>query len=244
MNADPARRPVIGITSDVRLEKRPMYFLFGEYSRAVEAAGGLPLQIPPLADPALVPDVLDAIDGVVIVGGEDIDPRLYGEEPLPTHEPIPSERLAFDLPFAKALLASSMPALGVCYGCQLLAVASGGSLVQDIPTQIPGALEHGGRYPSLPMHPITITKGTRVASLLGGPTIQVNSAHHQAPKKLGGRLVATGVAPDGVIEAFEAMGSRFLVGVEWHPELLLDRPEQRRLFEALVENAAAAAARD
>ncbi len=220
-----------------------MYFLFAEYARAVEEAGGLPFQIPPLADPALVPDVLDAIDGVIIVGGEDIDPRLYGEEPLPTHRAIPAARLAFDLPFAKALLASPMPVLGICYGCQLLAVASGGSLVQDIPAQIPGALPHGGRFPDLPMHPVAVTAGTRLAALLGGPTIEVNSAHHQAPKSLGGRLVATGVAPDGVIEAFEAMGSRFLVGVEWHPELLLDRPEQRRLFTSLVAESAAAAAR-
>lgn len=238
MNTSPHRRPIIGITSDLRLEKRPMVFLFGEYARAVEEAGGLPFQIPPLSDPALIPEVLDAVDGIVIVGGEDIDPKLYGETPLPTHEPIPSSRLEFDFPFAKALLASSHPTLGICYGCQLLAVASGGALTQDIPTQIGDAVRHGGRYPDLPMHTIAVTKGSRLADLVGAETITVNSAHHQAPKSLGPRLVATGVAPDGVIEAFEAMGSRFLVGVEWHPELLLDRPDQRRLFSALVEESA------
>jgi len=122
----PERRPIIGITSDVRPDRRTMIFLFEEYSRAIEQSGGLPLQIPPLEDPSLVTQVLAAIDGVVIVGGEDIDPREYGEEPLPSHHPVPQARYAFDRALGQHILSSSIPALGICYGCQLLAVVSGG----------------------------------------------------------------------------------------------------------------------
>jgi putative glutamine amidotransferase len=261
-------RPVIALTSDVRRDRRTMVFLFEEYALAIEEAGGLPLQVPPLRDPSLVAQVLKIADGVLIVGGEDIDPRVYGEEPLPTHQPIPNERFAFDWALANALLApdNRHPVLGVCYGCQLLAAASGGALHQDIPAQVGATIEHSGRYPDLPMHPIVVTPGTRLHALAGGSlgaaSLSVNSAHHQAPKRLGAGLMVSARAPDGVIEAFELAppkdpkatekeagaapppnpaakdGARFLLGLEWHPELLRTRPFERAIFGAFVEAAA------
>jgi putative glutamine amidotransferase len=239
----PERRPIIGITSDVRPDRRTMIFLFEEYSRAIEHSGGLPLQVPPLEDPTLATQVLGAIDGIVIVGGEDIDPREYGEEPLPTHQALSPARYAFDRALAQHILSGSIPTLGICYGCQLLAVVSGGSLVQDIPSQIGTAVPHSGRYPSLPMHPVEIARGSKLAAIVGADSIEVNSAHHQAPRRLGPGLVECARASDGVIEAFEGTGERFLLGLEWHPELLYPRGPERAIFHAFVAEAAKTAAR-
>jgi putative glutamine amidotransferase len=233
-----ARRPIIGLTSDVRVEKRTLGFVFDSYWKSVARAGGLPLAIPPLSEAELVPQILATVDGVVIVGGNDLDPRLYGEAPLATNVHVPAERQRFDLALGKTLLASDHPVLGICYGCQLLAVVSGGALWQHVPTQVSGAVRHAGTYPDLPRHEITLRAGSRLRELLGAERVEVNSAHHQAPKRLGDGLVVTATAADGVIEGFEAPGDRFLVGVEWHPDLMPDRPEQRRLFEAVVEEAA------
>jgi putative glutamine amidotransferase len=213
-----------------------MAFVFAEYVRRVEEAGGLPLAVPPLVQTSLIPQLLAELDAFVIVGGEDLDPRLYGETALRTHEPLPAWRERFDLELARSLLASDHPVLGVCYGCQLLAVVSGGSLWQHLPAQVGETVNHAGKYPDLPMHGVDILEGTRLRELLGVSAIRVNSAHHQAPRTLGAGLRPAGVAPDGVIEALEAP-NRFLFGVEWHPELLLD-DATRRLFEGLVEAAA------
>lgn len=234
---DPGRRrPRIGITSDVRVEARAIAFVFEPYVRRVEEAGGLPLAIPPLLDAAAIPELLETFDGLVIVGGEDLDPRLYGEEPLATHESLPAWRERFDLALGRALLDSDVPVLGICYGSQLLAVVSGGALWQHIPTQVGNAVAHAGKYPNLPMHPVDVAEGTRLRELLGAARVDVNSSHHQAPKRLGSGLRAAAVAPDGVLEAFEGTGDRFLVGVQWHPELT-DDEAGRRLFAALVDAA-------
>jgi len=220
----------------VREEARPLAFVFTEYVRRVEEAGGLPWVIPPLADPSLVPEVLAGADAVLLVGGEDLDPRLYGETPLGTHAPVPAWRERFDVALARAILDGDHPVLGVCYGCQLLCVVSGGALWQHIPEQVGKSVPHAGRYPDLPLHDVDVADGSRLRALLGTSRIRVNSAHHQAPKRLGAGLRACGTAPDGVIEAFEGEADRFLLGVEWHPELLDGEPT-RRIFAALVEAA-------
>ncbi|MCA9753296.1 MAG: gamma-glutamyl-gamma-aminobutyrate hydrolase family protein [Gemmatimonadetes bacterium] len=228
-------KPVVGIACDTRSDRRKLLFVFDEYVSRVEEAGGRPVLLPPLADPDDAPAVLATVDALIIPGGEDIDPALYGETPLVSHNPADPVRLAFDLALARAALASYVPVLGICYGCQLLAVASGGSLVQNIPTQIENPIDHGGEFPDLPRHPIDVTAGSRLREILGGAQVVVNTSHHQAPKRVGDGLVVTARAADGVIEGFEAEASsgRFLLGVEWHPELMTETP-QKRLFEALV----------
>lgn len=227
--------PVIGITSDIRVEKRTLGFVFTEYVDMVLAAGGLPLQIPAFSNTSLIPELLDKLDGIVIVGGEDIDPTLYGEQPLPTQRAVPAQRLAFDVAFTRAVIDRRMPVLGVCYGCQILAVVGGGALVQDIPSQVGTDVAHAGTFPHLPKHEIRIEPNTRLARILGTERTFVNSAHHQAPKRLAPEWIVSARAPDGVIEAFESPDDPFLVGVEWHPELMRDDLGQRRLFGALVE---------
>jgi putative glutamine amidotransferase len=232
-----SRRPVIALSADVRVEARKLHFVFAPYVERIEEAGGLAVLIPP-QDPGRVPQVLELADGFVIVGGEDLDPSLWGEEPLPTHDPLPPERERFDLALARALLASRHAVLGVCYGCQLLAVAAGGALHQHLPAAVGESIRHGGgKYPDLPEHPVDVAAGSRLRALVGADRITVNSAHHQAPRRLAGGLIATAQAPDGVIEAVEAPGDRFLLAVEWHPELMPEKPEQRALFTALVEAA-------
>jgi len=235
-------RPVIAIPCDVRVEKRTLDFVFDEYVRCVERAGGLPLLLPPLADVAAVPQALALAHGVLFVGGEDIDPREYGEEPLPTHAGVPEGRGRSDLAIARTVLERRLPVLGVCYGSQLLAVAGGGALWQDLGTQMEGAREHGGRFPDLPVHPVDVTEGSRLRAILGTGRTDVNTAHHQAVKRLGSGWIATAACDDGVIEAIERDDPRhFALGVEWHPELMADRPEQQALFDALVAAAGGAA---
>lgn len=233
--------PLIGIPCDVRTESRPLTFVFENYLHRVEEAGGLPLLIPPLIDPTPLDRYLDLVDAILIVGGEDIDPREYGEEPLPTHEPIPAARGRFDLALARRVLERRMPVLGVCYGCQLLGVASGGALWQDVPSQVPGAANHGGRFPDLPRHEIALTPGTRLRSLMPADRVTVNTAHHQAVRSVGAGWSITAHADDGVAEAIERDAKDgFALGVEWHPELMPEQPEQRGLFEALVAEGARA----
>lgn len=228
-------RPVIAVPCDVRVEARTLAFVFEEYVRCVERAGGLPLLIPPLTDTASISQILDRVDGVLFVGGEDIDPRAYGEEPLPTHTPVREGRGRFDLALARGVLERRLPVLGVCYGSQLLAVAGGGALWQDLATQVKGARDHGGRFPDLPFHPIDVTDGTRLGAILGPGPVVVNTAHHQSVKRLGPGWRTAAHAEDGVIEAIEGDdAAHFALGVEWHPELIADRPEQQRLFDALV----------
>jgi putative glutamine amidotransferase len=232
-------RPVIGITTDVRADTRTLQFVFSEYVECVERAGGLPLHIPAV-NPAAVPQLLDRVDGVVIVGGEDLDPALYGETPVPIHRRVPEFRQRFDIALARALLDTRHPVLGTCYGCQLLAVAAGGSLHQDVTAEFGTEIRHGGgTYPDLPEHDVTVVPGSRLHGVLGADRLRVNSAHHEAPREPGNGFVVAATAPGGVIEAIEAPGDRFALGVMWHPEILAaGRPDQQRLFDALVEAAA------
>jgi putative glutamine amidotransferase len=231
-------RPLIALTCDVRVESRVMHFVYAPYVQCVERAGGMAMLIPPQS-PTAVPRLLEVADAFVIVGGEDIDPALYGEVPLPTHDPAPPDRIRFDFALAKALLDTDHPVLGICYGCQLLTVAGGGSLWQDLPSQVPESLRHGGgKYPDLPRHEVEVAAGTRLRAILGADRVEVNSAHHQGLRRVPSRLVASASAPDGTIEAVEQPGRRFLVGVAWHPEIMPEAAEQQRLFDHLVVAAA------
>ncbi len=232
-----SRRPLVGVTLDAEspggYSKYPWYALRANYAEAIAAHGGLPVALP--HDPALAADMLDRIDALVVTGGAfDVDPTLYGEGERHATVTLKEGRTAAELALVRGALARDMPVLGICGGEQLLAVALGGTLMQHIPDSVPGALEHEQPNPrDQPGHAITLVPGSLLARIVGAPTMQVNSAHHQAVATPGPYAMVNAHAPDGVIEGVEDARHRFCLGVQWHPEFLID-PGDRRIFDALI----------
>lgn len=229
-------KPRIGLTPDIGAQTGPEteYFIRRNYADAILAAGGLPLILPYCDDARAC---LDALDALVVTGGMfDIDPVLYGGAPQPGIVTKP-ERTAFEKALLDEALARDMPVLGICNGLQLLAVALGGGLVQHIPAEIAGALEHKPQASAAkPHHAVAIRPGSALWRLAGGERHQVNSVHHQAAHP-SPRYDAVAHAPDGVIEAIEAPGRRFCLGLQWHPEYHAGEAD-RAIWRGLCEAAA------
>jgi len=225
---------VVGLNSDVRRagKQDEGTFVPLAYVQAVLRAGAMPLVIPPTAEEQVLTAALDRLDGLVLIGGLDLAPRWYGQKCHPRTRLADRRRLAGDRRLAELALARDLPVLGICMGIQLLNVVMGGDLIQYIPEQVGTAVCHAPRET---FHPVRIEPGSRLAAIVGGETIEVNSSHHQALGRLGRGLRAVAWAPDGVIEAVEGEGGRFLLGVQWHPERIADRPEHLAIFRALVE---------
>ncbi|MBL8952786.1 MAG: gamma-glutamyl-gamma-aminobutyrate hydrolase family protein [Myxococcaceae bacterium] len=240
----PPRRPSIGITPDVTAitKDAPLakYDLKVAYADAVLRAGGLPFVLPYSDDRAVIEAYLDRISGVVITGGAfDIPPEAYGESARDGLGVLKPGRTAFESLVIHAALARNLPVLGVCGGMQLLNVALGGTLYQDIGKEMPNARPHEQTHDrTQPAHPIDIKEGTVLADCVGKGQLMVNSTHHQAVKAVGPKLVVTATSPDGVIEAIEAPTHTFAVGVQWHPELLIDSvPPHLGLYKTFVARA-------
>ena len=234
-------RPLIGITTCNRANEEPgqdWLYTPHDYFRAVWRAGGLPVMLPFVTDEEEAAQVLDRLDGLLLSGGGDLDPMLYGELPLPVTGSIEPERDQAELAYARVAVARDMAVLGICRGHQVLAVAFGGTLWQDIPAQVEGAIKHRQEAPkNYPSHPVSILPGTRLAALLGTER-RVNSRHHQAVKRVPEGWVASAHAPDGVIEAMEHPGRRFVLSVQWHPENHQGQPcNFDPLFDTFVEAA-------
>jgi putative glutamine amidotransferase len=200
------------------------------YVRAVESAGGRAFVLPPSSDG--VEETLDVIDGLVLSGGGDLDPTLYGDEPHPATGGVSPERDAAEMSLLEAALARDMPVLAVCRGSQLLNVLRGGDLVQHLP-EIVGDERHKETPGEFADHEVTLDSGSRVAELLGERSA-VKSHHHQGFGAIGVDLREVGWAEDGTIEALEDPDKRFAVGVLWHPE----EGEDYALFRALGDEAA------
>jgi putative glutamine amidotransferase len=220
------RKPVIGITTCSRLD---------DYVESVRRAGGDPLVLDWAGS---VDDALAKSDAVLLTGGPDVDPVRYSAEPHPETKPAQAERDRFELELASKALQHDTPLLGICRGMQVLNVAAGGTLVQDIPTELRTTVSHDVKNPKDALaHRVTVQPLTRLARLLGTTDVAVNSRHHQAVRTTGNGLVVTAVAPDGVVEAIERPDSRFCVAVEWHPENFVASGEFLPLFRGLVDAA-------
>jgi putative glutamine amidotransferase len=208
------------------------------YVRALETAGLVPIVLAPL-DPAHGDRALDAVSGLVLSGGEDVAPRRYGEVPHPALGAVNDARDVWELSLLAAARSRGIPTLAICRGIQVLNVALGGSLVQDIPSQCPSALPHApsaGR--SSRVHEVHVAPGTRLADAVDAHRLTVNSAHHQAIGRVAHGLRVSARAPDGIIEGAEWDGDDWwAVGVQWHPEELVETREgwDRGLFAAFAE---------
>jgi putative glutamine amidotransferase len=216
------------------------------YLRSLLAVGGVPVMLSPLMGPAYAARALDGVDALVLTGGEDMDPAWYQAEPHPKANPPSRERDLFELALFAAARQRELPILGICRGIQVVNVALGGTLWQDLPSERPGPVDHNPEAArSQRTHRVRLQPGSVAASALGGTEVNVNSFHHQAVRELAPKLVATGWSEDGLIEAVEAApGQPWLLAVQWHPEEMHAevRNPDRGLFRALVERAGAPAA--
>jgi putative glutamine amidotransferase len=243
-------RPVIGIatqTLDAIPGERPACWIMGQrYIRVVVAGGAVPWVIPLLPDDeATLRAIYERLDGVFLTGGVDVDPAHYGEPRHPKCGTTDGPRDGTELRLVRWALADRKPLLGVCRGVQVINVAAGGTLFQDVASQYGAAVKHdcfpspGGYARNALTHGVSVTAGSRLERVLGVASAPVNSMHHQGIKDLAPGLVASAIAPDGLIEGIEGTNGQFLLGVQWHPEELADDSEpMRRLFTAFVEAAA------
>jgi putative glutamine amidotransferase len=239
--------PLIGITADFadrnrsRTSTESTLFLPERYTTAVEKAGGAPVVLPfTNARPALR-RYLDTLDGLVISGGNfDIHPRYYGEKAIRALGNVVPLRTEFELDMARLALSRDLPVLGICGGAQAINVVLGGSLYQDIAVQCAGAGEHQqSAKKAAGGHRVEVKEGTLLRTIVQRASMEVNTTHHQAVKELGKGLVVNAVADDGIIEGIESIRHSFILGVQWHPEVLARRqPAQRRLISYFVEHCA------
>ena len=214
-------RPRIGITMRLELQT-DRFYLSRHYSEAVEAAGGAPVHISLIPKPDYVSRVMDDLDGVLLPGSDsDIDPLRYGAEPHPNLGNVHPVKDETDLLVLDEIEKRRLPLFAICFGMQALNVSRGGTLIQDIPSQLPKAINHQQGVPrDRPSHALKLASASLLLSLATGERVLVNSHHHQAVEKVGRDLIATAWTPDGLIEAVEdTRPDRFALGVQWHPEL-------------------------
>lgn len=238
-------RPLIGLSAWTRLvrsgqKERPNETAPRGYMEGVEGAQGLPVLLPNSADPSRAPSYVERIDGLLLTGGDDVHPRLYGEAPHPRLDLVDERRDAFEIALVRAARERGLPVLGICRGIQVMNVALGGDLYQDLPSQADSDVGHSQKtLDEGPWHDVEIRRGTRLAEILGEAKTAVNSYHHQACRRVAQGLSVSATAPDGIVEAFEDPGQPFFLAVQWHPEALEGgaAATSRRLFAAFVEAA-------
>ncbi|HBO61503.1 MAG TPA: amidotransferase [Olsenella sp.] len=235
------KRPVIGVVPLVDHKLESLWMLPG-YFDAVSEAGGVPVMLPLTADAEALSRALDVVDGVVVTGGQDVGPALYGEkdpEAVALCGELCGERDAMEALLVPELVARDVPTLGICRGIQVINAVLGGTLWQDLPRQRPSDVEHHGQPPyDQPVHVARVLPGTPLAACVGAGELPVNSYHHQALRDVAPGLSVMADAADGVVEAVWRPASRFLWAVQWHPEFAhrVDEPS-RKIFSALVDAA-------
>jgi putative glutamine amidotransferase len=238
-----AHPPLIGVTMSTTPDgapgkNPPRAWLNNAYFRAVADAGGIPVLLPPHLEGRALDALWSRLDGILLTGGGDVDPARFGEDPHPTVVDVSDARDRLEIEVTERAVHDRRPLLAICRGVQILNVALGGSLYQDIASDIGSTIAHSQTAPrDQPTHPVKVMgEGTRLGATLGAPEVEVNSMHHQAIKRLGRGLREVAWAPDGIIEGVEIPDAGGLVfGVQWHPEeLTAHDPAARNLFRTLV----------
>lgn len=234
------RQPVIGLNCKYAYNdeaKEEVYIAYATYLESIVRAGGIPVVLPLFGNVAECRTMLDRIDGLVLTGGADIDPKRWSERKHPKAKLLHPKKEASDVLLASEALRRDMPVLGICYGHQLTNVILGGSLHQHLPDLEGMNRTHALKNKDKPRHDVRIASSSRLKDIMGVKEAHVNSYHHQAIATLGKGLEITAVADDGVIEGTESDRHRFLVNVQWHPERLATDRSQQKLFQALVSEA-------
>jgi putative glutamine amidotransferase len=237
-----ARAPLIGLTTSVTTDGTPeRAYTNSAYIRAIQQAGGVPVLLPPALDPPSAAALWPHLDGLVLSGGGDVDPARFGAPRHPRTADVSPARDELEIGCARRAVRAGVPLLAICRGLQVLNVALGGTLCQDIPSERPGPVLHAQQEPrDVPTHAVKVMgEGTRLGAVLGAAEVPVNSFHHQAIDALGDGLREVAWAPDGIVEGVELPGAdRFVLGVQWHPEDLVAQDRAARsLFAALVDAA-------
>lgn len=229
------KKPIIGLVCGHQRENPDRYYVNNPYLQAVLRAGGTPILIPYQPKEQIF-QVIGLLDGLILPGGIDVDPNRYGENPIVACGEMDPHWDELDLLAAGSALEQDLPLLAICRGAQVLNVALGGTLVQDIPSQIINPIKHSQEAPRwYATHELAIEPASLLGQLWGVAPTRVNSYHHQAINKVGKGLRIVASAPDGVIEAVESTEHRFVLGVQWHPELMVDHyPVAGRIFEQFI----------
>jgi putative glutamine amidotransferase len=231
------KKPIIGLTFDAQkpggYSEHPWYALRENYCTAIVQGGGVPC--PLIHELSLVEEYIALLDGLLVTGGgHDVDPCLYGvQEPHPTVKPD-TRRTLFEKAMIEKALQKNIPVLGICGGEQILNVTLGGTLIQHIPDEISNAIEHKQDLRTQGAHLVTIEKGTLLHQLLGTEELSVNSYHHQAVKDPAPGVIVNARTTDGVIEGIEAPAYTFCLGLQWHPEFLIN-PQEASLFKQFMK---------
>jgi len=230
-------RPLIGITSAYKVDEKDnsaSTLVNFAYVIAVAENGGAPVVLPTISGEEILQRYVQELDGLVLVGGDDIPTSAYDEQPHETVKPLPMQRYNFEKKLVSLWLSSGKPLLGVCLGMQFTNVVSGGSLIQDIPSQVGTRVTHRRNY-----HRVRIEPNSSLAKILGTDEAFVYSNHHQAVKDVGKGLRIIAHSDDGVVEAMERLGGQFGLFVQWHPEQMDDTEHRNAIFGALVRACAA-----
>ena len=231
-------QPIIGITTSLS-EDETILQMNRSYTGAVAGAGGIPVLLPITEDAEVVSRYASLCDGLLLSGGDDVDPSAYGEAQSWHCGTVSPPRDGFELALCRQFIRLQKPILAICRGIQVLNVAMGGSLYQDLQTDLPDSFAHRQKQkPWHASHPVTLAEGSLLSGILAADAIAVNSHHHQAVAQPGKSLTVSATAPDGVIEAIEMRTHPFCIGVQWHPERLWDQPltaDHARLFRAFIE---------
>ncbi|RNA69847.1 gamma-glutamyl-gamma-aminobutyrate hydrolase family protein [Alteribacter keqinensis] len=228
------KKPIIGITSSY-VDDRTLQTSYDNI-RSVLRAGGTPFVLPNVTNQDHMSNYVNTVDGIVVTGGGDIDPTLFGEEPHPNLGLIHPDRDVFEVDLLKEAMKQDKPILAICRGCQILNIAAGGDMYQDIYTQMDHALlQHTQRAPrSHGSHFIEVTEGSLLHSISKQKKYKVNSFHHQTVREMAPGFNVIARSSDQVIEAFQSTKHTFVLGVQWHPECMTDEPSVR-LFKAFIE---------